>query len=55
MEDLRGAVVSHGIVVMREWKIKDAQVEELGRYATGRSPCAWHSVTKRYKQFQMKL
>ena len=25
MEDLGGAVVSQGIVVMREWKIKDAQ------------------------------
>ena len=25
MEDLGSAVVSQGIVVMREWKIKDAQ------------------------------
>ena len=46
IEDLGCAVVSQGIVVMREWKIKDAQWS---------FPWAWYSVTKRYNQFHMKL
>ena len=53
MEDLGCAVVWQGIVAMREWKIKDAQWKVCDwTISTAR---AWHSVTKRYKQFHIKL